>query len=122
MSPKERRRQGNTFRDGGKRHPKRGNTPKGQRGSGHLVVPQCPGHEGPDHKLGQIWAQTSRSRGVGESALKLHLLGRHPRKYAEVRTGLGRSTVRDRREASRNVVMGVGLRPTAKVVDKPPNP
>jgi hypothetical protein len=34
----------------------------------------------------------------------------------------GKPAVRDRREAYGNVARGVGLRPTAKAVDSPPNP
>jgi hypothetical protein len=34
----------------------------------------------------------------------------------------GKLTVRDRREARGNVAMGAGLRPSAKVLDKPPDP
>jgi hypothetical protein len=34
----------------------------------------------------------------------------------------GNPTVRDRRGARGNMAMGVGLRPTTKAVDEPPNP
>jgi hypothetical protein len=34
----------------------------------------------------------------------------------------GNPTVRDRRGASGNVAMGVGLRPRTKVLDEPPDP
>ena len=44
ISPKERRGKGNSFLDGGKRHPRGGNTPEGQRGFGHLAVPGVTGH------------------------------------------------------------------------------
>jgi len=39
MSPYERRRQGNACRGDARRLPSRGNTSRGQRGSGHLVDP-----------------------------------------------------------------------------------
>ena len=39
MSPHERGRRGNSLRGGTRGHPWRGNSSKGQRGSGHLAVP-----------------------------------------------------------------------------------
>ncbi len=50
------------------------------------------------------------------------VVGRQRRDKPRSEPDSGNPTVRDRREASGNVAMGAGLRPTAKAVDSPPDP
>ena len=122
--------------------PTSGNTRRGRRSPGHSVTideehertwPKRPnlsrGCKAPAGSSGR-WLgdrQTTVMRGVCESALKPPLLWAglpSDRCRAEPRSepDSGNPTVRDRREALRNVTKGAGLRPEAKATEMPPDP
>jgi hypothetical protein len=74
MSPYERRRGGNSLRGGTRCRPWRGNSSKGQRGSGHLAVPGSARTQRRENampsKPGRAYGQTDDRRGVYVPALK----------------------------------------------------
>jgi hypothetical protein len=125
--------------------PTSGNARCGQRSPGHSVAKESE-HEkdmaGETIRSNFSWSvdtsvvpltlrrggrQTIETRGVCESALELPSRWAGPSSdkcRAEPRSepDSGNPTVRDRREALRNVTKGAGLRPGAKATEQPPDP
>ena len=122
--------------------PTLGNAQRGRRSPGHSVAaarerertwPMWPNLCWSRVALADSWVwwlgdwRTTGPRGVCGSALELPgwWVGQFSDKWcAEPRSepDSGKPTVRDRRGALRNVAMGAGLRPGAKVTDQPPDP
>ena len=117
MSPYERRRGGNALRDGTRCHPRRGNTSKGQRGSGHLAVRD----RGDSRALTRVMPHPRnqdepegkpRPGGVYASQrLSLAELGKTSRGKPRSEPDSGNPIVRDRRGAWGNVVHGGNVNP-----------
>jgi hypothetical protein len=122
--------------------PTSGNTRRGRRSPGHSVATDAE-HEGtwpmrsnlsPSRKasVDSSWwwlgdRQTTETRGGCVSALELPsrwegLSSDKCRAEPRSEPDSGNPTVRDRREALRNVTMGAGLRPEAKATEMPPDP
>src|SRR3954452_8797284 len=107
--------------------PPSGVTPAGgQRGSGHLAVPGRPRTPSRDHwtlETGTSFVENCGGRGRARSQPeRFDRRGKAAKGQPRSEPDSGNPTVRDRRGARGDMAMGVGLRPTAKAVDEPPNP
>lgn len=124
MSPYERGRKGNAFREGARRLPHQGNAEMGQRGSGHLAVTGSVNREtGMSHHKDQPAKQTNDGGVYVCQHLSLTMVGKACRAMPRSEPSRGNPAARDRREACGNVrMMGAGLRPSGKPLDSPPYP
>ena len=119
MSPYERRRKGNAFREGARRLPHQGNTDMGQRDSGHLAVTGSVNWEtGMSHHRDQPAKQTTCSGAYVCQHLSIAVGRKACRAMPRSEPSRGNPAARDRREACGNVsMMGAGLRPSGKPLD-----
>jgi hypothetical protein len=124
MSPYERGRKGNAFREGARRLPHQGNADMGQRGSGRLAVTGSVNWEtGMSHHKDQPAKQTSGGGVYVCQHLSFAVVGKACRARPRSEPSRGNPAARDRREACGNVsMMGAGLRPHGKPWDQPPYP
>src|SRR3954464_9272182 len=107
--------------------PPSGVTPAGgRRGSGHLAVLGRPRTLSRDHRAletGTSFVENCSGRGRARSQPeRFGRWGKSAKGKPRSEPDSGDPTVRDRRGARGDMAMGVGLRPTAKAVDQPPNP
>src|SRR3954452_3910522 len=107
--------------------PPSGVTPAGgRRGSGHLAVPGRPRTPSRDHRAletGTSFVEDCGGPGLARSQPeRFGRCGKSAKGKPRSEPDSGDPTVRDRRGARGDMAMGVGLRPTAKAVDEPPNP
>ncbi len=97
-----------------------------QRGSGHLAVLEHARTPSRDNVCSLSMDEPMGKPAAEGAYVSQHLtlasagkaLGGKPRSEPDS----GNPTVRDRRGALGNVTMGAGLRPSAKALDKPPDP
>ena len=125
MSPYERRRRGNALPGRARRDPDRTVTPAvRQRGSGHLAVSGAVNWvTGSNRTSGtSVRGQPSVSGANASQRLNLLIAGKACTGQPGSEPDSGNPTVRDRRGARGDMAKGVGLRPTTKGVDEPPNP
>jgi hypothetical protein len=125
MSPYERRRRGNALPGRARHDPDKTVTPGvRQRGSGHLAVSGPVNWvTGSNRTLEQsVRGQPSVSGADVSQRLNLITAGKACTGEPRSEPDSGNPTVRDRRGARGTMAMGVGLRPTTKGVDEPPNP
>src|SRR4051794_38928813 len=107
--------------------PPSGVTPAGgRRGSGRLAVLGRPRTQSRDHRtleIGTSFAENCGGMGRARSQPeRFDCRGKSAKGKPRSEPDSGDPTVRDRRGARGDMAMGVGLRPTAKAVDEPPNP
>src|SRR3954451_25055973 len=107
--------------------PPSGVTPAGgRRGSGRLAVPGRPRTQSRDHRtleIGTSFAENCGGMGRARSQPeRFDCRGKSAKGKPRSEPDSGNPTVRDHRGARGDMAMGVGLRPTAKAVDEPPNP
>jgi hypothetical protein len=92
MSPYERGRNGNAFREGARRLPHQGNADMGQRGSGHLAVTGSVNWEtGMSHHKDQPAKQTGNGGVYVCQHLSFTAVGKGLQRNAKVRTESGKS-------------------------------
>jgi hypothetical protein len=130
MSPYERRREGNSFRGGARRHPWRGNASKGRRGSRRLVgvvYGNVEGHRAHKHVFrsdAESWIKPAGQGVYASQRLSFGEAGKGPR-GTEAKVANRTREIRPsgmKTGASGNVTRGAGLRPMSKGMDKPPDP
>src|SRR5512135_3910982 len=125
MSPYERRRRGNALPGRARRDPDKTVTPGvKQRGSGHLAVSGAVNWVTGSNRISETSVRGQPSLSGADVSQRLNLISVGKACTGEPRSepDSGNPTVRDRRGASGNMVMGVGLRPATKVLDEPPDP
>jgi hypothetical protein len=125
MSPYERRRRGNALPGRPRGDPDRTVTPGvRQRGSGHLAVSGAVNRVTGSNRTLETSARGEPSVSGADASQRLNLItaGKTCTGKPRSEPDSGNPTVRDRRGACGDMAMGVGLRPTSKGVDEPPNP
>src|SRR5512135_2091032 len=125
MSPYERRRRGNALPGCARRDPDQTVTPGvRQRGSGHLAVSGAVNWETGSNRTSETSERGQPSVSGADVSQRLNLITAGKACPGEPRSepDSGNPTVRDRRGARGDMAMGVGLRPTTKAVEEPPNP
>src|SRR4051794_4898612 len=125
MSPYERRRRGNPLPGRARRDPDRTVTPVvRQRGSGHLAVSGAVNWATGSNRTSGTSVRGEPSVSGADVSQRLNLITAGKSCTGEPRSepDSGNPTVRDRRGARGDMAMGVGLRPTTKAVEEPPNP
>jgi hypothetical protein len=125
MSPYERRRRGNALPGRVRRDPDKTVTPGvRQRGSGHLAVSGTVNWVTGNNRFSEtsVRGQPAMNRADVSQRLTLITVGKTCTGKPRSEPDSGNPTVRDRRGARGDMAMGVGLRPTTKAVEEPPNP
>ena len=103
MSPYERGRKGNAFREGARRLPHQGNADMGQRGSGHLAVTGSVNWEtGMSHHKDQPAKQTGDGGVYVCQHLSFTAVGKACSAMPRSEPSRGNPAARDRREACGN--------------------
>ena len=125
MSPYERRRRGNALPGRARRDPDKTVTPGvRQRGSGHLAVSGAVNWATGSNRTSETSVRGQPAVSGADVSQRLNLLtvGKACTGKPRSEPDSGNPTVRDRRGARGDMAMGVGLRPTTKAVEEPPNP